>query len=213
MAHIAGLVAGGAHPSPVPYADVVTSTTHKTLRGPRSGLILCRQAYAKEIDKTVFPGMQGGPQQHTTAAKAVCFKEALDPSFRAYAAQIVKNAKTLAATLAEGGFRIVSGGTDNHLMLVDVAAAGLTGKDAAAALDAAGIIVNKNTIPFDSKSAFVTSGIRIGTAAVTTRGMGEAEMRKIGGWIVEILKAIGDTALQARVREEVTALTSRFLVP
>ena len=213
MAHIAGLVAGGAHPSPVPYADVVTSTTHKTLRGPRSGLILCRQAYAKEIDKTVFPGMQGGPQQHTTAAKAVCFKEALDPSFRAYAAQIVKNAKTLAATLAEGGFRIVSGGTDNHLMLVDVAAAGLTGKDAAAALDAAGIIVNKNTIPFDSKSAFVTSGIRIGTAAVTTRGMGEAEMRKIGGWIVEILRHVGDTDLQQRIRRDVTELTRAFPVP
>ena len=213
MAHFAGLVAGGAHPSPVPYADVVTSTTHKTLRGPRSGLILCRQAYAQAIDKTVFPGLQGGPQEHTTAAKAVCFKEALDPAFRAYAAQIVRNAKTLAATLTSAGFRIVSGGTENHMMLVDVAAAGLTGKDASAALDAAGIIVNKNTIPFDSKSPFVTSGIRLGTPSVTTRGMGEAEMRQIGGWIVSILKAIGDTALQARIRGEVTALTSRFPVP
>jgi len=213
MAHIAGLVAGGAHPSPVPYAEVVTSTTHKTLRGPRSGLILCRQAYAQAIDKMVFPGLQGGPQEHTTAAKAVCFKEALDPAFRAYAAQIVRNAKTLAATLTSAGFRIVSGGTENHMMLVDVAAAGLTGKDASAALDAAGIIVNKNTIPFDSKSPFVTSGIRLGTPSVTTRGMGEAEMRQIGGWIVSILKAIGDTALQARIRGEVTALTSRFPVP
>lgn len=213
MAHIAGLVAGGAHPSPVPYSDVVTSTTHKTLRGPRSGLILCRQAYAQAIDRTVFPGLQGGPQEHTTAAKAVCFKEALDPAFRAYAAQIVRNAGTLAATLASAGFRIVSGGTENHMMLVDVAAAGLTGKDASAALDAAGIIVNKNTIPFDSKSPFVTSGIRLGTPSVTTRGMGEAEMRQIGGWIVSILKAIGDTALQARIRGEVTALTSRFPVP
>ncbi len=213
MAHIAGLVAGGAHPSPVPYAEVVTSTTHKTLRGPRSGLILCRKEFAQAIDKTVFPGLQGGPQEHTTAAKAVCFKEALDPAFRAYAAQIVRNAGTLASTLAGAGFRIVSGGTDNHLMLVDVASAGLTGKDASAALDAAGIIVNKNTIPFDSKSPFVTSGIRLGTPSVTTRGMGEAEMRQIGGWIVSILKAIGDTALQARIRGEVAALTRRFPVP
>jgi glycine hydroxymethyltransferase len=213
MAHIAGLVAGGVHPNPVPYADVVTSTTHKTLRGPRSGLILCRQAYAQTIDKTVFPGLQGGPQQHTTAAKAVCFKEALNPAFAAYASQIVRNAKILAATLAEAGFRIVSGGTDNHLMLVNVAASGLTGKEASAALDAAGIIANKNTIPFDSKSPFVTSGIRLGTPAVTTRGMGEAEMRRIGGWIVAILKDIGNVDLQARIRCEVTALTRRFPVP
>jgi glycine hydroxymethyltransferase len=213
MAHIAGLVAGGAHPSPVPYSDFVTSTTHKTLRGPRSGLILCRQQYAQAIDKTVFPGLQGGPLEHTTAAKAVCFKEAMDPAFAAYAAQIVRNAKTLAKTLADASFKIVSGGTDNHLMLVNVAAAGLTGKEGSAALDNAGIIANKNTIPFDTKSPFVTSGIRLGTASVTTRGMGEAEMAKIGNWIASILRDVGNVDLQTAIRQEVTALTRGFPVP
>ncbi len=213
MAHIAGLVAGGTHPSPVPYADFVTTTTHKTLRGPRGGLILCREAYAKAIDKTVFPGLQGGPLENIIAAKAVCFKEALAPAFKDYAAQIVANCKALANTLMARGFHLVSGGTDNHLMLVNVAKNGLTGKDAAAALDAAGIIVNKNTIPFDTNSPFVTSGIRIGTASVTTRGMKEAEMVKIGTFIADILSDITNKELQARVRKEVTALTASFLVP
>ena len=213
MAHIAGLVAGGVHPSPVPYAEFVTTTTHKTLRGPRGGLVLCREAFAKAIDKTVFPGLQGGPLENIVAAKAVCFGEALQPTFKAYAKQIVANSQALAATLMARGFHLVSGGTDNHLMLVNVARNGLTGKDAAAALDAAGIICNKNAIPFDKNSPFVTSGIRIGTAAVTTRGMAEPEMRKIGTWIADILGDIGNTQLQAKVRSEVAALTSSFLVP
>jgi glycine hydroxymethyltransferase len=213
MAHIAGLVAGGAHPSPVPYADFVTTTTHKTLRGPRGGLILCREAYAKAIDKTVFPGLQGGPLENIIAAKAVCFKEALAPAFTDYATQIVANSKALANTLMARGFHLVSGGTDNHLMLVNVAKNGLTGKDAAAALDAAGIIVNKNTIPFDTNSPFVTSGIRIGTASVTTRGMKEAEMVKIGTFIADILSDISNKDVQARIRNEVIALTASFLVP
>jgi glycine hydroxymethyltransferase len=213
MAHIAGLVAGGAHPSPVPYAEFVTSTTHKTLRGPRSGLVLCRAAYAAAVDKMVFPGLQGGPLEHTTAAKAVCFKEALDPAFRTYAAQIVANARALAAALSGHGFKLVSGGTDNHLMLVNVGASGLTGKDAARALDAAGIICNKNAIPFDTKSPFVTSGIRIGTAAATTRGMRETEMVRIAAWIAEVLADVNDAARQARVRSEITAFTRTFLVP
>lgn len=213
MAHIAGLVAGGAHPSPVPYADFVTTTTHKTLRGPRGGLILCREAYAKAIDKTVFPGLQGGPLENIIAAKAVCFKEALAPAFKDYANQVVANSKALAATLSSRGFHLVSGGTDNHLMLVNVAKSGLTGKDAAAALDAAGIIVNKNTIPFDTNSPFVTSGIRIGTASVTTRGMKEAEMAKIATFIADILSDVTNKDVQTRVRSEVTALTAAFQVP
>ncbi|MCL1920436.1 MAG: serine hydroxymethyltransferase [Kiritimatiellaeota bacterium] len=213
MAHIAGLVAGGAHPSPVPYAEFVTTTTHKTLRGPRGGLILCREEFAKAIDKTVFPGLQGGPLENIIAAKAVCFREALSPSFKAYAQQVVANSKALAATLAARGFHLVSGGTDNHLMLVNVARNGLTGKDAAAALDAAGIICNKNTIPFDTNSPFVTSGIRIGTASVTTRGMKEAEMATIGNWIADILADITNTAKQETVCAEVATLTAQFLVP
>ena len=213
MAHIAGLVAGGMHPSPVPYAEFVTTTTHKTLRGPRGGLILCRETFAKAIDKTVFPGLQGGPLENIIAAKAVCFGEALQPEFKDYARQIVVNSQALAATLNARGFHLVSGGTDNHLMLVNVARAGLTGKDAAAALDAAGIICNKNTIPFDKNSPFVTSGIRIGTASVTTRGMKEAEMRKIGTWIADILSDLKNTELQTKIRAEVTALTAAFLVP
>lgn len=213
MAHIAGLVAGGAHPSPVPYADFVTTTTHKTLRGPRAGLILCKEKYIAAINKSVFPGIQGGPLENVIAAKAVCFNEWLHRDAHAYAAQIVANTQALAAVLAKAGFRLVSGGTDNHLFLVDVKAAGLTGKVAAAALDAAGIICNKNTIPYDTESPFVTSGIRIGTAAVTTRGMKEAEMARLGGWIVEVLRAPEDTALQARVRDEVRALAAQFPVP
>lgn len=213
MAHIAGLVAGGAHPNPVPYAEFVSTTTHKTLRGPRSGMVLCRKEFAAALDKTVFPGLQGGPLEHTIAAKAVCFKEALSPAFHEYARQIVANAAALSGALKDRGFRIVSGGTENHLMLVDVAASGLTGKDASAALEIAGIIVNKNTIPFDKASPFVTSGIRIGTAAATTRGMCESEMVRIGGWIADTLSAIGDAALHARIRHEVLDLTARFPVP
>ncbi|MGI5868194.1 MAG: ribose 5-phosphate isomerase B [Kiritimatiellia bacterium] len=213
MAHIAGLVAGGSHPSPVPYAEFVTSTTHKTLRGPRSGLVLCRKEFAAAINKTVFPGLQGGPLMHTTAAKAVCFKEAMSPAFKDYARQIVRNCAALADVLKARGFRLVSGGTDNHLMLVDVAASGLTGKDAAAALDAAGIIVNKNTIPFDKNSAFVTSGIRIGTASVTTRGMKEADMAFIGDTIATVLENIGDAELHGKLRADVVAFSRQFMVP
>ena len=213
MAHIAGLVAGDVHPSPVPYADFVTTTTHKTLRGPRGGLVLCREQFAKVLDKTVFPGLQGGPLENIVAAKAVCFGEALQPAFKEYARQIVANCKALASTIMERGFHLVSGGTDNHLMLVNVARSGLTGKDAAAALDAAGIICNKNTIPFDKNSPFVCSGIRIGTASVTTRGMKEPEMRLIGTWIADILSDLPNVDLQKKVRSEVAKLTASFLVP
>ncbi len=213
MAHIAGLVAGGAHPNPVPWCDVVTTTTHKTLRGPRAGLILCREKHAAAIDKQCFPGIQGGPLMHVIAGKAVCLREAAAPEFRDYAARIVRNAQVLARVLVEGGLRIVSGGTDNHLMLVDVTPFKLTGKDAAAALDRACITVNKNAIPFDTRSPFVTSGIRIGTPAVTTRGMGEAEMEVIGRCILGVLRAPSDETAIARVREEVLALTRRFPVP
>nr|MDD6335033.1 serine hydroxymethyltransferase [bacterium] len=208
MAHIAGLVAAGLHPSPVPYADFVTTTTHKTLRGPRGGMILCKAKYAKKIDKAVFPGTQGGPLMHVIAAKAVCFKEALQPEFAAYQGQIVKNAQALAATLTENGLRLVSGGTDNHLMLVDVSANGQTGKDVEKRLDAAHITANKNTIPFDQASPFVTSGIRLGTPAVTSRGMGEGEMRQIGGFIARLVKE-GDSAIDS-VKEGVLALCEKF---
>ena len=213
MAHIAGLVAGDVHPSPVPYAEFVTTTTHKTLRGPRGGLILCREAFAKAIDKTVFPGLQGGPLENIIAGKAVCFKEALQADFKVYARQIVVNSKKLAATLMERGFHLVSGGTDNHLMLVNVARKGLTGKEAAQALDAAGIICNKNSIPFDQNTPFVTSGIRIGTAAVTTRGMQEAEMCQLGNWIADILDDHKNLDLQSTMRAKVEALTALFKVP
>ncbi|MCP5487199.1 MAG: ribose 5-phosphate isomerase B [Verrucomicrobia bacterium] len=213
MAHIAGLVAGGAHPSPVPHADFVTTTTHKTLRGPRSGLILCREQYAKEIDKQVFPGIQGGPLMHIIAAKAICFHEALQPSFKTYANQIVANARVMADELGKAGVRICSGGTDNHCMLVDLNPVGITGKDAASALDKASITVNKNAIPFDEKSPFVTSGIRIGTPAVTTRGMKEDDMATIAHWIQQILKAPNDEALIQTVRNEVIAFTAAYPVP
>lgn len=213
MAHIAGLVAAGCHPNPVPASDFVTTTTHKTLRGPRGGMILCKERFAADIDRTIFPGVQGGPLMHVIAAKAVCFHEALQPAFKDYAQQIVRNAQAMAAALEQDGVRIVSGGTDNHMMLADLRSLGITGKDAAGALDRALITVNKNTIPFDSRSPFLTSGIRIGTPAVTTRGMQEAEMRQIAGLIREVLEAPDDKAVLARVRGQVLAMTARFPVP
>ena len=210
MAHFAGLVAGGAHPSPVPHAHIVTSTTHKTLRGPRSGMILSKAEFAQAIDKVVFPGMQGGPLVHIMAAKAVCFHEAMQPEFRDYARQIVANAKVLAQTLAEEGFRIISGGTDTHLMLVDVFSKGMLGSEAEKALGEAGITVNKNAIPFDTNPPMKPSGIRIGTPALTTRGMKEAEMRQIGRWIAEALLHRSDAGVLAKVRKEVLDLCEAF---
>lgn len=210
IAHIAGLVAAGLHPSPVPHCHFVTSTTHKTLRGPRGGVILCKAEFAKEIDRAVFPGLQGGPLMHIIAAKAVAFGEALSDGFRAYQAAIVANTAALAAALAGEGFRIVSGGTDNHLFLMDVTGRGLTGKSAEKALDAAAITVNKNTIPFDANSPMVASGIRVGTAAVTTRGMTRGEMGAIARLISEALAAPEDAAVHAAVRERVRLLCSRF---
>jgi glycine hydroxymethyltransferase len=213
MAHIAGLVAAGCHPSPVPHADFVTTTTHKTLRGPRGGMILCREKYAQDIDRQMFPGIQGGPLMHVIAAKAVCLYEALQPSFKAYARQVVSNAAAMAAALARSGLRIVSGGTDNHLMLVDLTPIEVTGKDAAAALDKASITVNKNAIPFDTKSPFITSGIRIGTPAVTTRGMKEDEMEQIASCIRGILADLKNEKAIADVKATVHALTARFPIP
>jgi glycine hydroxymethyltransferase len=213
MAHIAGLVAGDQHGSPVPFADFVTSTTHKTLRGPRGGFILCKQDWAQKINQAVFPGVQGGPLMHVIAAKAVGFGEALQPEFRAYAAQVVANARTLAHELQRQGFRLVSGGTDNHLMLVDVVSVGTTGKIAEKALDAAGITVNKNMIPFDTRPPLDPSGIRIGTPALTTRGMREPEMRSIAAWIGRILKSPGDASSQVKVRGQVRELCQQFPAP
>jgi glycine hydroxymethyltransferase len=211
MAHIAGLVAGGVHPTPVGHADIVTSTAHKTLRGPRSGFILCDAAHAKAIDKQVFPGMQGGPLMHIIAAKAVAFREALDPSFRGYAEQVVANARALADAIMARGFDLVSGGTDNHLVLLDLRSRGeLTGKAAEAALERARITVNKNTVPGEQRSPFVTSGVRIGTAALTTRGMGTAEMTEIGGWIADVLEKPEDPEVAERVAEWVLELGSSF---
>ncbi len=210
MAHIAGLVATGLHPSPVPYADVVTTTTHKTLRGPRGGLILCKAEHAKAIDKAMFPGIQGGPLEHVIAAKAVSLKEALDPSFKTYCTQIIANAKSLASALTERGMDIVSGGTDTHLMLVDLRNRGLTGKVLEKALDLAAITVNKNTVPRETQSPFVTSGVRIGTPAVTTRGMREADMRQIADLIDRIAKAPDDASVTSAVRVEVRELSARF---
>jgi len=210
MAHIAGLVAGGAHPSPVPYAEYVTTTTHKTLRGPRSGMILCRDEFAKDIDKTIFPGIQGGPLMHAIAAKAICFHEALQDEFKSYAKQVVTNAAVMADTFTEAGVRLVSGGTDNHLMLLDVAAMGSTGKVVARALDDAGIIVNKNSIPFDEKSPFVTSGVRVGTAGVTSRGMKENEMRQIAAWSVEVIQNVDNDSRLASIRKDVRELCMQF---
>jgi glycine hydroxymethyltransferase len=210
MAHIAGLVAAGVHPSPVPYADFVTTTTHKTLRGPRGGMILCREKYAKAIDKTVFPGLQGGPLMHVIAAKAVAFKEALSDDFRVYQTQIVKNAKTLAQALISRQYNIVSGGTDTHLMLVDLTRTGITGKEANEALDAAGITVNKNAIPFDPLPPAQASGIRLGTPIVTTRGMKEPEMEQIAAFIDTVLKNRKEEAVLSRIKEEVKQFCLRF---
>jgi glycine hydroxymethyltransferase len=210
MAHISGLVAAGLHPNPCQWADIVTSTTHKTLRGPRAGIILAREKFAKDIDKVVFPGMQGGPLVHVVAAKAVCFLEAMQPEFVEYQKQVVANAKALAASLVDAGFRIVSGGTDTHLMLLDVFSKGVRGKEAEQALDRARITVNKNAIPFDTNPPLNPSGIRLGSPAVTTRGFREAEMREVGGLIADVLHHIGDEATIASVRQRVEALTSRF---
>jgi glycine hydroxymethyltransferase len=210
MAHIAGLVAAGVHPSPVPHSDFVTTTTHKTLRGPRGGMVLCRAQYAKDLDRTAFPGIQGGPLMHIIAAKAVCFKEALEPGFAGYQRQIVANAERLAAGLSSAGFRLVSGGTDTHLMLVDVFSKGLTGKAAEAALGKAGITVNKNAIPFDQNPPMVASGIRIGTPAITSRGMGEPEMDRIAELIARALATPDDDTALGRIKVEVEALCRKF---
>lgn len=210
MAHIAGLIAGGAHPNPVPYADVVTTTTHKTLRGPRGAAILCREEYAVQIDKAVFPGMQGGPFDHAIAAKAVCFKEAATPEFSKYAHAIVENAQALADGLIEEGFSLITGGTDNHLMLVDLTKEGVTGKEAQVVLDECAITLNRNTIPYDAQSPFITSGIRLGTAALTTRGMEKGEMREVARLIRKAIANKADVGAKARIREEVKALTSKF---
>lgn len=210
MAHIAGLVASGEHPSPVPYADIVTTTTHKTLRGPRGGMILCREKYAQAIDKAIFPGTQGGPLMHVIAGKAASFKEAMEPRFRTYQQQIVKNAQTLAVELSNRGFRLVSGGTDNHLLLIDVRNKDITGKDAERALDNAGVTANKNAIPFDPQSPFVTSGVRVGTPAVTTRGMKEEEMKIIAEIIDLVITHRDDAAKVDQAKEMVRNLTGRF---
>lgn len=213
MAHISGLVAGDQHPSPVPWADFVTSTTHKTLRGPRSGFVLCKKEWLPKINQAVFPGLQGGPLMHVVAAKAIVFHEAMQPAFRAYAAQMVANARALAHELLEQGFRLVSGGTDNHLVLLDVNAAGLSGKIAEKALDHAGITVNRNGIPFDTRPPLDPSGIRIGSPALTTRGMNETQMKQIARWIGAVLKAPADIGLQDKIRGEVDELCKAFPAP
>jgi glycine hydroxymethyltransferase len=210
MAHIAGLVAGGAHPSPVPHADIVTTTTHKTLRGPRAGMVLCRQSLAATVDKITFPGIQGGPLMHIIAAKAVCFREALQPSFKDYSRQVVANARALARKIMDEGFRIITGGTDTHLMLIDVFANGILGSEAEDALGKAGMTVNKNAIPFDSNPPLKPSGIRIGTPALTTRGMKEPEMAQTGAWIVEALNNYKDAQALARIRKQVLELAEAF---
>jgi glycine hydroxymethyltransferase len=213
MAHFSGLVAGGAHPSPVPYADVITTTTHKSLRGPRGAMILCRQEHAAAIDKAVFPGLQGGPHNNTTAAIAVALKEAATAEFKQYAAQIVKNAQALAATLVDRGFKLVTGGTENHLMLIDLTTKGVTGKIAAKALDEAGIVLNYNAVPFDPRKPFDPSGIRLGTAAVTSRGFKEQEMVRIGEWIDAVVATPDDISLQTRIRAKVADLCASFPAP
>jgi glycine hydroxymethyltransferase len=213
MAHPAGLIAAGVHPTPVPHAQIVSTTTHKTLRGPRGGMVITTEQYAQAIDRTVFPWMQGGPLMHTIAAKAVCFHEALQPAFKEYAAQVVANAKALAAALQAEGLRIVSGGTDNHLMVVDLSATAISGRKAEVLLDEAAITVNRNSIPFDSRPPLQTSGIRLGTAAVTSRGFGPEEMAQVARWIAQVLHAPEDEALRRRIREEVAHLCSRFPVP
>jgi glycine hydroxymethyltransferase len=210
IAHIAGLIAAGLHPSPIPHMDFVTTTTHKTLRGPRAGMVMCRAQFQKEVDRAVFPTVQGGPLMHVIAAKAVCFKEALEAGFKDYQGQVIRNASALAEALAGAGFRIVSGGTDNHLMLVDVFVRGLTGAQAEKALERAAITVNKNAIPFDTQPPMKASGIRIGTPALTTRGMKEAEMRQIAGLISEVLADPEDETVQSSVRNRVKELCERF---
>lgn len=211
MAHIAGLVAAGVHPSPVEYADFVTSTTHKTLRGPRGGIILCKKEYAQAVDKAIFPGIQGGPLMHIIAAKAVCFKEASESAFQEYAQQIIKNCKVLAQELKEAGLRLVSGGSDNHLLLIDVTPLGLNGKQAAEILDQVSITCNKNTIPFDTNSPFLTSGIRLGTAAMTTKGFKEKEFKQVAKWIIQALKNHEQEDVLKQIRSEVHALTKQFM--
>jgi glycine hydroxymethyltransferase len=213
MAHIAGLVAGGQHPNPCPLADFVTTTTHKSLRGPRGGIVICKEKYAKGIDGQVFPGIQGGPLEHVIAAKAVCFHEALEPSFKTYAAQVVSNAKALAARLAHHGYRIVSGGTDNHLMLVDLRPKNLNGKLAQETLDQAGVTVNKNGIPFDTEPISKGGGIRVGTPAVTTRGMKEEEMMDIADFMHRALSGIENSAELAKIRNDVRDFTRKFPLP
>jgi len=210
MAHISGLVAAGLHPNPCQYADIVTSTTHKTLRGPRAGIIMAKEKFAKDIDKTVFPGMQGGPLVHVVAAKAVCFLEAMQPGFVEYQKRVVANARTLAQSLMDAGFRVVSGGTDTHVMLLDVFSKGVRGKEAEQALDRAHITVNKNAIPFDTNPPMNPSGIRLGSPAVTTRGFGEAEMREVGAMISDVLNHVGDEAALAAVAKRVQAMADRF---
>jgi glycine hydroxymethyltransferase len=210
MAHIAGLVAAGVHPTPVPHAEYITTTTHKTLRGPRGGMILCREEFAKTLNSNIFPGIQGGPLMHVIAAKAVAFKEALAPEFKTYAEQVVKNAQALAEELVSRGYNLVSGGTDNHLMLLDFTGTELTGKVAEAVLEEAGITVNKNAVPFDTRSPFVTSGVRIGTPASTTRGLKEKEMRQIGAWIDEALQNLENEKVLARIRGEIRELCQQF---
>jgi glycine hydroxymethyltransferase len=213
MAHLAGLIAVGLHPTPVPYADVVTSTTHKTLRGPRSAFILCRKELAHEIDHAVFPEMQGGPLVHAIAAKATCFYEALQPSFYDYQKAVLNNALTLAIELQKDGLKLVSGGTDNHLILVDLTRTGVNGKDAQEALERVGIVVNRNSIPFDTQSTWTTGGIRVGTPAATTRGFRQSEMKQVAAWIIKVVSHIGEKAIETQVREEVKQLCSRFPVP
>ena len=213
MAHYAGLVAAGLHNNPVPVADFVTTTTHKTLRGPRAGLVLCKSAYAKDLDRNVFPGLQGGPLMHVIAGKAVCFREALEPAFKSYGQAIIANAQALADSLLAGGLKLVSGGTDNHLMLVDVTPLGIGGKLATETLEKCGITVNMNMIPFDTRKPMDPSGVRIGTPALTTRGMGTSEMQRIGGWMLEALKKPDDAATQGRIRDEVSAMCGQFPVP
>ena len=210
MAHFAGLVAGGAHPSPVPHCHVVTTTTHKTLRGPRAGMVLCRQEFAAAVDKTAFPGIQGGPLMHIIAAKAVCFQEALQPAFKDYARQVIANAQTLAKKMMDEGFRVVSGGTDTHLFLMDVFAKGILGSEAENALGQAGITVNKNAIPFDVNPPLKPSGIRIGTPALTTRGMKEKEMVQVGAWIAQALNNFKDAQALEKVRRQVNELAEEF---
>jgi glycine hydroxymethyltransferase len=210
MAHIAGLVAAGVHPSPVPHADFVSTTTHKTLRGPRGGMVLCREKWAKDLDRVTFPGNQGGPLEHIIAAKAVCLKEAATPEFREYQKQVVANARELAAEIVRQGFRVVTGGTDNHLFLVDLQPRGITGRDAEQALERAGMTVNKNAVPFDTQPPMKAGGIRVGSPAVTTRGMREAEMRRIGAWLAEVMSNIGNEGVEKKVRGEVAELARKF---